>query len=411
MHGWSSMATTSYEALFQKIRINFLFNHPFLSVLALSIPTSFESTRLSAFETNGSFVKVDLDKMARYGEEEITYLYAHTLLHIVLKHPFRQKTRDPFIWNMACDVVINNILATFSNVGKMPNDELIDGDLIDKCVEEVYDILYEEQEENKSGGDAGESEEVKAAFDPSGDQPIHRYDSSKRDLAEVEDHKTEQGDQEKIDGIIIQALSIARKNATQYAGLSIEIDQLIKPEISLQDLLKEYLIQSLFEKTTTYERPNKKFIHQNLYLPGYKKKDEMIELFVALDSSSSVSMEEYQKFLGIISEVCAGFYEYKITVIPFDKNVKTDHILAFDSFSTINEGELFIPKSDGGTDFDAVLKYLKTTSIRGDNLLMVLSDGEFTITEALVSKTLFVISESKNIKKFESYGRVIPFTL
>lgn len=408
------MADKNYEELFAKLRVNFLFNHPFLSVLALSIPTTFEVNSNSAFQTNGGKITIDLEKLEKYSDEHITYLYAHTLLHIVLKHPYRQKTRDMYIWNQACDLVINNILDTFENVGSRPHDEILDLELKDKCVEEVYEILYkkEEEEQNQdSQSDEEQESEAKVAPDPRGDKETYVYDESKLDLEEVADEKTNQGDQEKLDGIIIQALTIAKKTSHKYGGLQIEIETLIRPDISLQDVLKEYLTASLFEKQTTFSRPNKRYIHTGLYLPGTKKSDELIEVYIALDSSSSVSLEEYKKFLGIIQDVCEGFYEYKVTIMPFDKYVKSEHIISFDSFNPINQKDLYIPKSDGGTNFDAVLKYLKNTDIRAENLLMVLSDGEFDITQSLVSKTLFIISDKKNIKKFESYGRVIEFSL
>ena len=406
------MVSISSDELFQKIRINFLFNHPFLSVLALSIPTTFEQNAKSAFETNGAKITVDLDKLSNYSEDGVTYLYAHTLLHIVLKHPYRQKTRDKYLWNHSCNLVVNNILSDFSNIGEMPSDELIDLDLKNKCVEEVYEILYKEEKKDDNGGDEEkEDNEAKVTPDEKGDLKAYIKDESKLDIGEVEDEKTDQGDREKLDGIIIQALSIAKKSSREYAGLQIEIDTLIKPEISLQDTLKEFLISSLFEKTATYERPNKRYLHAGLYLPGSKKSDELIEVYIALDSSSSVSLDEYKKFLGVIKDVCEGFYEYKITVLPFDKFVKKDHIISFDSFNPLNDDELFIPKSDGGTDFDEVLRYLKTTEIRAENLLMVLTDGEFDIYESMVCQTLFVISEKKNLSKFTKYGRVLEFVL
>ncbi len=408
------MANISYDELFAKLRVNFLFNHPFLSVLALSIPTTFEQNANSAFQTNGAKITIDLEKLEKFNDEHITYLYAHTLLHIVLKHPYRQKTRDTNTWNMSCDLVINNILDTFENIGIKPDDEILDLDLADKCVEEVYEILYKEDEDEQnqdSQSDEEQEAQAKVSSDPKGDKEAHIYDESKRDLEEVADEKTNQGDQEKLDGIIIQALTIAKKTSHKYGGLQIEIDTLIRPDISLQDILKEYLTASLFEKQTTFSRPNKRYIHTGLYLPGTKKSDELIEVYIALDSSSSVSLEEYKKFLGIIQDVCEGFYEYKVTILPFDRFVKSDHIISFDSFNPLKEKDLYIPKSDGGTNFDEVLRYLKSTDIRAENLLMVLSDGEFDITQSLVSKTLFIISDKKNLNKFERYGRVIEFSM
>ena len=400
MLGWKNMQTTSYKDIFEKIRINFLFNHPFLSVLALSIDSEFKENINSAFLTDGFKITIDTSKLEKYSKDEITYLYAHTLLHIVLKHPYRQKTRDKYIWNQACDVVINNILSTFENVGIRPADEILDLDLNDKCVEEVYEILYKKKEELS-----------KTIPDEKGKIESNSYDKSKLDLDEVLT-KSEKVNQEKLDGIIIQALSLAKKSSNLYEGMSVEIDTLIKPEIDLHDVLKEYLISSFFEKQISYERPNKRFIDRGIYMPGTKKLNDNLNIFVALDSSSSVSLDEYKKFLGIVSEIAESFYEYKIDILPFDLKVRNEYIISFDSFNPLSNKELLIPKSNGGTSFDELLRYLKKSSeIRNDSLLIALTDGDFEMSESLLCNTLFIISNKKNLRKFEQYGRVIQFNI
>lgn len=400
MLGWKNMQTTSYKDIFEKIRINFLFNHPFLSVLALSIDSEFKENINGPFLTDGFKITIDTGKLEKYSKDEITYLYAHTLLHIVLKHPYRQKTRDKYIWNQACDVVINNILSTFENVGIRPADEILDLDLNDKCVEEVYEILYKKKEELS-----------KTIPDKKGNIESYAYDKSKLDLDEVLT-KSEKTNQEKLDGIIIQALSLAKKSSNLYEGMSVEIDTLIKPEIDLHDVLKEYLISSFFEKQISYERPNKRFIDRGIYMPGTKKLNDNLNIFVALDSSSSVSLDEYKKFLGIVSEIAESFYEYKIDILPFDLKVRSEYIISFDSFNPLSSKELLIPKSNGGTSFDELLRYLKKSSeIRNDSLLIALTDGEFEMSESLLCNTLFIISNKKNLRKFEQHGRVIQFNI
>jgi predicted metal-dependent peptidase len=395
------MQITSYKDVFEKIRINFLFNHPFLSVLALSLETNFEENKNSAFLTDGFKITIDTKKLEKYSKDEITYLYAHTLLHVVLKHPYRQKTRDKHIWNQACDVVINNILSTFENIGLRPADEIVDLAFKDKCVEEVYEILYKKKKEELS----------KTIPDNKGKIDSNEYDKSKLDLDEVLT-KNEKINQEKIDGIIIQALSIAKNASNLYEGMSVEIDTLIKPEIDLHDVLKEYLISSFFEKQISYERPNKRFIDRGIYMPGTKKLNDNLSIFIALDSSSSVTLDEYKKFLGIIMEIAQSFYEYKIDILPFDLKVKEEYIISFDSFNPLSSDNLLIPKSNGGTSFDECLRYLKKSSeIRNDSLLIVLSDGEFELSESLLCNTLFIISNKKNLRKFESHGRVIQFNI
>lgn len=406
-----SILSKELNSLFEKIRINFLFNHPFLSVLALSIPTTFGQNGRSAFETNGYTIRVDTQKLEHYTPKEITYLYAHTLLHIVLKHPLRRQGRKIDIWNQSCDIVSNLILEDFNNIGIRPDDEFIDSDLKDKYVEEVYEILQTKESESKDDGSEEESKESKAKAEenPKGKEKVHRYNPQKRDIDEVENINSDKGEREKLDGVIIQALTIAKRSTNQYSRMQIEIDELIKPEISLEDTLKEYLISSLFEKESSYTRPNRRFVYQGIYMPGYKKRDEMLEIYIALDSSSSVTLDEYRRFLGVIQDVCEGFYEYKITLLPFDLEVKKSHIVEFDSFNAWSSKDMFIPKSDGGTNFNAVLGHLKATTITANSLLMVLSDGEFEVNESLVSQTLFVLSEKKNSQKFNHLGRTILF--
>jgi len=404
MHGWSAMVITSssmQKSLFEKIRIHFLFNHPFLSVLALSIPTRYITNAKSAFQTDGFSLSIDEEKLLTYSEEEIIYLYAHTLLHIVLKHPLRRKAREELVWNQSCDVVINLILSEFEHVGVMPSDEILDLDLMGLSVEEVYEIIHKEQEKQPS---SEKEEDAK--------QKSFVYDESKQDLESSSESLQSSEEQEKLDNIIIQALSIAKQATKAYDSLRIEIDTLLKPNIDLYDVLKEFLITALFEKTVTYNRPNRKYFEQGLYLPSTQKSKEQLELIIAIDSSGSVSLDEYKTFLGIVKEVCESFYEYSVTLLPFDLHVKEELIVSFDSFNPINSDNLFIPKSDGGTNFNAVLDFIDTKyAIRSEQLLMVLSDGEFDIGRSLVCETLFVLSQKKNCAKFERYGRVIQFNL
>ena len=395
------MKTISYKEIFEKIRINFLFNHPFLSVLALSIETNYEENKNSAFLTDGFKITIDTKKLKKYSKYEINYLYAHTLLHIVLKHSYRQKTRDSYIWNKSCDLVVNNILYSFENIGTKPDDELLDLTLKDKCVEEVYEILYKKKKEELS----------KTTPNEKGSVDSYEYDKTKLDLDEVL-IKNEKANQEKLDGIIVQALSIAQKSKSFYEGMSIEIDSLIKPEINLSDELKEYLISSFFEKQLSYERPNKRFISNGIYMPGTKKLNDSLNIFIALDSSSSVTLDEYKKFLAIIGEIADCFYEYTIEILPFDLSVRREYIIKFDSFNPLISDELLIPKSNGGTNFDELLIYLrKSSEVRNDSLLIALTDGEFEMSESLLCNTLFIISNKKNLRKFEQHGRVIQFNL
>jgi predicted metal-dependent peptidase len=74
-------------------------------------------------------------------QEEYRFVMAHELLHVSLRHHARRQGRDPYLWNVACDYVINSWLIEMG-VGSMPKFGLLyDPQLKDLNVETVYDRI------------------------------------------------------------------------------------------------------------------------------------------------------------------------------------------------------------------------------------------------------------------------------
>jgi len=71
---------------------------------------------------------------------ERRFVIAHELLHAGLRHDTRVGWRDPFLWNVACDYVINGWLADMG-VGDLPESALYDPALRGQSAEEVYDRI------------------------------------------------------------------------------------------------------------------------------------------------------------------------------------------------------------------------------------------------------------------------------
>jgi len=71
---------------------------------------------------------------------ERRFVIAHELLHAGLRHDTRGGGRDPWLWNVACDYVINGWLAEME-VGDLPDSALYDPSLRGKSAEEVYEQI------------------------------------------------------------------------------------------------------------------------------------------------------------------------------------------------------------------------------------------------------------------------------
>jgi predicted metal-dependent peptidase len=74
-------------------------------------------------------------------EEEYRFVIAHELLHVGLRHEVRIQGRDPYLWNVACDYVINQWLVEMQ-VGELPRlGVLLDLSLKGMSAEAIYDLI------------------------------------------------------------------------------------------------------------------------------------------------------------------------------------------------------------------------------------------------------------------------------
>ncbi|MCL2517434.1 MAG: hypothetical protein FWF15_02610 [Oscillospiraceae bacterium] len=73
-------------------------------------------------------------------EEEIRFVMAHEFLHAALRHDARHEWRDAYLWNIACDYVINQWL-TEMGIGERPNGLLYDEQLKGLNAEAIYDRI------------------------------------------------------------------------------------------------------------------------------------------------------------------------------------------------------------------------------------------------------------------------------
>jgi predicted metal-dependent peptidase len=72
--------------------------------------------------------------------EETRFVMAHEFLHAALRHDSRQDWRDAYLWNVACDYVINQWL-TEMRVGERPDGLLYDEQFKGMNAEAIYDRI------------------------------------------------------------------------------------------------------------------------------------------------------------------------------------------------------------------------------------------------------------------------------
>ncbi len=143
--GGASEAHDDLPVLFRETQEWFLSSYPLLGGLAVGFRLIADGNAIQRMGIRTAAIscqmqEIYLNPYASYTPEEWKFIFAHEYLHAALRHDERMGGRDPELWNVACDYVINGWLRTM-NVGAMPEDVLYDNALDGLSAENVYDLL------------------------------------------------------------------------------------------------------------------------------------------------------------------------------------------------------------------------------------------------------------------------------
>lgn len=98
--------------------------------------------RVPIAAVNARLQEIYVNPGCRLSFEEWKFVLAHEFLHAALRHDIRREGRDPILWNVACDYIINGWLVEMG-VGQMPEGLLYDLYFKGMSAESVYDKLCE----------------------------------------------------------------------------------------------------------------------------------------------------------------------------------------------------------------------------------------------------------------------------
>lgn len=349
-------------------RVKMLFKQPFFGQVACRLklvdvtddgwcPTAAVDGR--NFYYNSDFVmKLDMD--------ETVFLVAHEVGHCIYEHFIRKGDRDGALWNMAGDYKINGMLVR-ERIGR----------LID-TVKPLYDEKYD--------SDEWTAESIYEELKESGAAPQQTIDvhlevgDGEGDSGGTGD-KDSKGKAPKISKDDAKAIADEMKNAiiqaAQSAGagnlpgdIKRMIGELTEPKMDWRQMIRLSLESNLVSDFT-FMRPNRKSQFANVILPGMKK-DQQIDIAIALDVSGSISMEDSTAFLSEVQGIMDQFESYKIRVWCFDTEVSGYDEFNDDDGRSITEFEL---TGGGGTDFVPNWDFMKSRDFVPDQFIMF-TDGE-----------------------------------
>lgn len=123
----------------------FVSNYPLLGALAstMTVVADAELARgwdISIAAVSAASAEIYVNPLAGLTRPEWRFVLAHEMLHAALRHGDRAGGRDPYLWNIAADFVVNGWLVEMG-VGSAPAGALHDPALRGLSAESVYDRI------------------------------------------------------------------------------------------------------------------------------------------------------------------------------------------------------------------------------------------------------------------------------
>ena len=123
----------------------FISSYPLLGAIAsgytlIEEPSVCQRFQISIAAISPALQEIYINPAAGLDGEELRFVMAHEFLHAALRHETRCQGRDPELWNVACDYVINGWLHEM-RLGEMPTGCLYDEQFRGLSAEDIYDRI------------------------------------------------------------------------------------------------------------------------------------------------------------------------------------------------------------------------------------------------------------------------------
>src|SRR6056300_1327095 len=130
-------------------RVGLLLRHPFFGNMATRLRIQAADEWCPTAAVDGRNLYFNTQFFDAMNNKEIEFVIAHEILHCVFDHLGRREGRDPKLYNIAADYIVNNLLVR-DRIGEKPSfiDCFQDFKYEGWTSEEVYEELFKEAEKN-----------------------------------------------------------------------------------------------------------------------------------------------------------------------------------------------------------------------------------------------------------------------
>jgi predicted metal-dependent peptidase len=317
----------------------------------------------------GGFV-IRAAELMSWKEDELVFLVLHEWSHVFGNHAARLGSRDPHLWNVACDYRVNADCKVILNVTKVPQNGLEPPDWVkDLTAEAIYDEI------------------LKQGFSPPppkpgglGDDDLVDADMSDPEFDSAEDMKDAFAEELCAAQVSMQATGRDLKEFGDY--IANRVADIKRGAIPWGRLLLGDVIGHLNGTYSTYAPPRRK-TWPHLILPSFHDRTER-ELALLIDVSASVGETVLSAFTSNIT--AAAMRAKRTTVITFDQVIR-------ERFTCRNPREVLSAlklKTGAHSHTDARAAFEEARKLHA-SATVCLTDGYISLPETPVKNTIFAV--------------------
>jgi predicted metal-dependent peptidase len=304
------------------------------------------SDKVPTAATNGTWVRFNPTWCDPLTDEELFGLVLHESCHVVLMHMWRREGRDPKIWNVANDALINAYIK--SRGWQLPKGGVhLNWVREEHSSEYVYNKLKEQQQQQQqSGGGSGDGEGGDddgiggGGFDGTGD------------LEDAQDEATRVD----MEATIIASAKMAKDCGQGSSLIDRVLENVGASNVRWQDVCRSMMTESA-AADYTYLRPSRRFIGSGLYMPSLRS-DALGGLAIGFDTSGSMGPSECAQIAAELQAIVDDLQPAFVEVAYCDYSVTRTERFERDEPLVLN------PKGGGGTRFQPVFKHFAETGER-----------------------------------------------
>tara|TARA_R110002153_G_scaffold114570_1_gene257363 strand:+ start:2130 stop:3464 length:1335 start_codon:yes stop_codon:yes gene_type:complete len=359
-----------------KARIEMLMSAPFFGNLATRLVLKDATEWCPTAATDGKYFYFNRNFVAALSDQEIVFLVGHEVLHCVYDHMDvdRRGDRNPMLWNIANDYVINADLID-GRIGEQIKlvDICYDWKYRGQLSEEIYDQLFDEMEKNGQLPDQTtldiHIDRDEGDDEGSGDGPeANGKGGNKADGPEKMTAEEKEKVKQEFQNAVMQSAKAAG-SGNLPGGVKRMLDHLLNPQLDWRELLAMQ-VQSVIRSDYTYQIPSRKGQDSGFYLPGMDR-DQTIDIALGIDTSGSMSDDMLIDILTETKGVMDQYTDFNIHLFCFDTEVHNPQVFTQNNMEEFLE---YQPEGGGGTEFDCCFDYMKEEGIVPKKFVMF-TDG------------------------------------